>query len=67
MFKPFNNDLNSYIVFSIYIYTYTLCCISIYLNESNTKLLQWLSSVHAKNEASGLNLTWAHNLFVKWA
>ena len=24
-------------------------------------------TVHAKNEASGLVLTWAHNLFVMWA
>ena len=26
-----------------------------------------IPTVHAKNEASGLVLTWAHNLFVMWA
>ena len=26
----------------------------------------WIPFVRTKNEVIGLNLTWAHNLFMKW-
>ena len=41
-----------------------------WLNRSVTTInatLQILDIVRAENETVGLNLTWAHNLFIEWA